>query len=119
MGHSKYDVDAEMRKLGIDETSLRSEQFIKKKIKSFNDKYDRGRLIGKGAFGQVFECWLKGTGGREGKFALKILKKSLLSQKPTVDDLLVNEFKVLMESKHPHIVRMFDIFQDSANFFVV
>jgi hypothetical protein len=32
---------------------------------------------------------------------------------------LVNEFKVLMDSKHPHIVRMFDIFQDSMNFYVV
>jgi calcium-dependent protein kinase len=113
------DMDAELQKLGMDEQSLRAEKFIKRKIKSFNDKYDRGRLIGKGAFGQVFECWIKGTGGREEKFALKILKKSLLSQKPTIDDLLINEFKVLMDSKHPHIVRMYDIFQDVSNFFVV
>jgi len=117
--YKKEDTDAEMRRLGMDESSLRAEKFIKRKIKSFNDKYDRGRLIGKGAFGQVFECWIKGTGGREEKFALKILKKALLSQKPVIDDLLVNEFKVLMDSKHPHIVRMFDIFQDSQNFFVV
>lgn len=111
--------DHVMKTQGNDETGQRAKKFIKRVVKSFNDKYDRGRLIGKGAFGQVFECWIKGTGGREEKYALKILKKSLLSQKPTIDDLLVNEFKVLMDSKHPHIVRMFDIFQDSMNFYVV
>ena len=68
-----------MDKLGIDKNSMRAEQFIKRRFKNFNDKYDRGRLLGRGAFGQVFECWLKGTGGRDEKFALKILKKSLLS----------------------------------------
>jgi len=30
---------------------------------------------------------------------LKILKKNLLSQKPAIDDLLVNEFKVLMDAR--------------------
>ena len=43
---------------------------------------------------------------------LKILKKNLLSQKPAIDDLLVNEFKVLMDARHPNIIRMYDIFQD-------
>ena len=64
---------------GKDEENSKAEKFVKRKMKNFNDQYDRGRLIGKGAFGQVFECWIKGTGGREEKFALKILKKSLLS----------------------------------------
>ena len=36
--------------------------------------------------------------------------KNLLSQKPALDDLLVNEFKILMESRHPNIIRMYDIF---------
>lgn len=51
--------------------------------------------------------------GERGKLlTLKILKKTLLSQKPALDDLLVNEFKVLMNAQHPNIVRMYDIFQD-------
>ena len=50
---------------------------------------------------------------------LKILKKNLLSQKPALDDLLVNEFRILMDARHPNIIRMFDIFQDRQNFFVV
>lgn len=40
-----------MKKMGMDDESYRAEKFVKRKIKNFNDKYDRGRLIGKGAFG--------------------------------------------------------------------
>ena len=92
---------------------------IKKRFKTFSEKYDRGKLLGKGAFGHVYQCWLTGSGGKREVHALKILKKNLLSQKPALDDLLVNEFQILMKSKHPHIVRMFDIFQDRQNFYVV
>ena len=48
--------------------------------------------------------------GKKRILTLKILKKNLLSQKPALDDLLVNEFKVLMDARHPNIIRMFDIF---------
>jgi len=44
-------MEAEMKKLGMNEQDLRAEKYIKRKPKAFNDKYDRGRLIGKGAFG--------------------------------------------------------------------
>ena len=57
--------------------------------------------------------------GKKTLLTLKILKKNLLSQKPVLDDLLVNEFKVLMDARHPNIIRMFDIFQDRQKFFVV
>ena len=48
--------------------------------------------------------------GKKRVLTLKILKKNLLSQKPALDDLLVNEFKVLMDARHANIIRMFDIF---------
>ena len=83
---------------------------MKKRAKNFSEKYDRGKLLGKGAFGQVYKCWIKGTEGKQQVQALKVLKKNLLSQKPALDDLLVNEFKILMESRHPNIIRMYDIF---------
>ena len=35
------------------------------------------------------------------------------------DKHLKNEFQVLLESHHPNVVRMFDIFQDGKNFYVV
>ena len=94
---------------------------VKKRFKNFSEKYDRGQFLRKGAFGQIFECSQKDSQGedKEQKKALKVLKKNLLSQKPALDDLLVNEFKILMDTKHPHIVRMYDIFQDRMHFYVV
>ena len=74
----------------------KAEYLVKRRFKNFSDKYDRGKLIGKGAFGQVYQCWLSGSHGKAEIHALKILKKNLLSQKEKVDDLLVNEFKILM-----------------------
>ena len=102
-----------------------AEPIIKKKIRNFSEKYDKGKQIGTGPFGHVYHCWLRdeqiaqmeaedaGSVDDKGKkrvLTLKILKKNLLSQKPALDDLLVNEFKVLMDARHPNIIRMFDIF---------
>ena len=41
---------------------------------------------------------------------MKILKKNLLSGKPALDDLLVNDFNIVMKADHPNIVKMYDIF---------
>lgn len=45
-------------------------------------------------------------------------KKKLLPQK-TVANLLDSELNILMRANHPNIVRMFDITQDSENFYIV
>ena len=113
---------------------------VQKKVHKFSDKYDKGKQIGSGPFGHVYHCWVRlGEDGNllgnstsidgdesamteEGQkklLTLKILKKNLLSQKPALDDLLVNQFRILMDARHPNIIRMFDIFQDIHNFFVV
>lgn len=103
---------------------------INSKVRKFSDKYAKGKQLGSGPFGHVFQCWVRdealdyslGLGYEEGMIdehgkkrmlTLKILKKHLLSQKPVLDDLLINEFNVLMNARHPNIIRMFDIFQDS------
>ena len=123
----------------VDSQDLEEEEettitIIKKKPRNFSDKYNKGKQIGKGPFGHVYTCWVRdevslstsgGIGvdesgdGERKLLMLKILKKNLLSQKPALDDLLVNEFKVLMDARHPNIIRMYDIFQDRQNFFVV
>ena len=44
-------------------------------VRDFSLKYDLGPLLGKGAFGQVYKCWLKGTDGNSQIFAMKELSK--------------------------------------------
>ena len=73
-------------------------------------------LLGKGAFGEVFKCWFKGTEGKEQVFALKILNKDLAN----IDaQMLKNEFEITINATHPNIIRTFDLFQDAEFFYVV
>ena len=106
----------------------KAQPIFKRKIRNFSEKYEKGKQIGAGPFGHIYHCWLrndynaKANGEDESTIleakatkkllTLKILKKNLLSQKPAIDDLLVNEFKVLMDARQPNIIRMYDIFQD-------
>ena len=52
-------------------------------------------------------------------FTLKFLEKKLLSQSGVLSDLLIDDFKVLMDAHHPNIVKMYDIFQDRKRFYIV
>lgn len=98
-------------------------------MNNFNDKYHKGKFIGKASFGDVYKCWLR-TGDADEEsdipppgaevLSLKILKKNLLAHKPSSEDLLVNEFQLLMEaSEHPHIVKHYDLYQDRQNFYLI
>ena len=104
----------------------KAQPIFKRKIRNFSEKYEKGKQIGAGPFGHIYHCWLrpdvrtsvddtpqiKEAKQKKQLLTLKILKKNLLSQKPAIDDLLVNEFKVLMDARQPNIIRMYDIFQD-------
>jgi len=81
--------------------------------------YEVGSQLGKGAFGEVFKVWPKGTNGEQEVFALKVLNKKKLLTDDLANTLLRNEFHILMDAEHPNIVRMFDIFQDESSFYVV
>lgn len=52
-------------------------------------------------------------------FTLKFLEKKLLSQSGVSGDLLIDDFRVLMDAQHPNIARMYDIFQDRKRFYIV
>ena len=50
---------------------------------------------------------------------LKFLEKKMLSQSGVSGDLLIDDFKVLIDAHHPNIARMYDIFQDRKRFYIV
>jgi len=47
----------------ISDENMRSDSstklVIKKKVRNFSEKYNKGNLIGNGPFGQVYTCWLR------------------------------------------------------------
>ncbi|KAI9914337.1 hypothetical protein PsorP6_006888 [Peronosclerospora sorghi] len=82
--------------------------------KRFADVYTLGKELGAGTFSVVRVATHKTTGER---FAVKCIKRAQLS----TDDLqaLVAEVKILSEMQHPHIVKLYDVFQEEKYFFLV
>ncbi|KAE8882913.1 hypothetical protein PF005_g4296 [Phytophthora fragariae] len=80
----------------------------------FADEYALGKELGAGTFSVVREATHKASGRR---FAIKCIKRAQLS----ADDLqaLVAEVKILREMQHPHIVKLYDVFQEDTYFFLV
>ena len=56
-------------------SSIKPEELLKSSVENLEKKYVMGKSLGKGAFGEVLECWLKGSDGSV-KFALKKMKKA-------------------------------------------
>lgn len=69
------------------------------------DRYELQTVIGSGTFGQVFTAWDRRAG-------LQLAVKVLHSAASTARLYFKNEFRVLKQIHHPHIVRLFDGFFD-------
>jgi serine/threonine protein kinase len=76
------------------------------------EKYKLGEVLGQGTFGVVRLCENIKT---KEKFALKTILKSKV---PDVD-LLKSEIEILSEIDHPHIIKLFDVFEDVINVYLV
>lgn len=74
--------------------------------------YEIGKSLGKGGFGSVVEVRRRAT---EEIRACKIIPKKNIKNKIKFD----KEIEILSTSDSPYIVRLFEVFQDSKNFYVV
>lgn len=83
--------------------------------KSFKN-FEAIDFLGKGAFGRVLLC-------REIKtkklYAMKLVSKKLVKKANLPRERIITEKKILMESKHPRIVRMYYSFQDKVYFYFI
>lgn len=96
--------------LSSESTDTSSENPPKKKLLK---DFELIKVLGRGAFGMVVLCREILT---KKYFAMKILpKKKFLNGK----DRLITEKKVLIESKHPRIVKMYCSFQDQKYYYIV
>lgn len=85
--------DDDLRSTNSASAVKQAEPIVKKKIRNFSEKYDKGKQIGTGPFGHVYHCWLRDDQiaqmaedagavddrGKKRVLTLKILKKNLLS----------------------------------------
>jgi serine/threonine protein kinase len=72
--------------------------------------------LGSGSFGTVYLCRNLDTNA---SVAIKKVKKSKLSENEIYYDLMENELKILLDTDHPHITRVFEICEDRNNFYIV
>lgn len=82
--------------------------------KSFTDLYKLGKQLGEGAFSVVKDGVHKQSGN---SFAIKIVTKAKLTQED--EDALKDEIAVLKELKHQHIIRLYDVFDESQYYYLV
>mmetsp|Transcript_12284 Transcript_12284/g.15664 ORF Transcript_12284/g.15664 Transcript_12284/m.15664 type:complete len:151 (-) Transcript_12284:293-745(-) len=81
-----------------------------------SSKYQVGRVLGKGSFGEVREVQNTQTGVT---CAMKIVSKAHIGKHQVLVDLMEQELDVLQKTDHPHIVRVFELLQDDVNFYIV
>jgi calcium/calmodulin-dependent protein kinase I len=82
--------------------------------KTFNELYKLGKQLGEGAFSVVKEGSHRQSSD---SYAIKIVTKSKLSKEDEI--ALKDEIQVLTELKHKHIIRLYDVFDESQFYYLV
>jgi calcium-dependent protein kinase len=80
------------------------------------NRYELGRQLGKGSFGEVRACTNRITGE---EFAIKIIDKEQLLQSEVLSGLMESELEVLAKTDHPHIIRVIELLEDERCFYIV
>jgi calcium-dependent protein kinase len=80
-----------------------------------SEYYELVTILGEGSFGTVCEVVHKFTGEIR---VMKIISKDILSKGYTMKDLEA-EINILKKLDHPNIIKVFESFQDSSNFYII
>eukprot|EP00929_Paragymnodinium_shiwhaense_P096298 TRINITY_DN57852_c0_g1_i1.p1 TRINITY_DN57852_c0_g1~~TRINITY_DN57852_c0_g1_i1.p1 ORF type:complete len:955 (+),score=247.66 TRINITY_DN57852_c0_g1_i1:128-2992(+) len=80
--------------------------FVRKATGALKDKYDRGPLLGRGAFGEVHLVTLKAT--KEKRVCKSVDRR--FQKMPSEE--VASEVDLLRALDHPHIIRVFEFFED-------
>ena len=119
---SKSAVDAPLHTGNKEITSLKSVKikpanFVKENTKNFYEIYSlQYPPLGSGAWGEVRKCVHRVT--QEARVA-KIVKKIDMPEEYIKTRAAINEAMVLKKLDHPNLPRIYEFFEDEANYFIV
>ena len=82
--------------------------------KNFGEVYRVGKTLGEGAFSVVKEGVNRESGD---KFAVKVVTKAKMNKEDLM--ALKDEISILKRLTHPHIIRLYDVFEDSSYYYLV
>jgi len=77
-----------------------------------NDKYLRGKKLGKGTFGIVYEA-------KNLIFSSKVAMKVIPKNARMNNELIKNEIDILKKLMHPNIVRIYEFYESKNSFYLV
>lgn len=98
------------------------EEFIKKNPQQFKEVYDCAKPLGKGSFGTVYKVTHKAQCGQKNvkrERVCKIISKAVAARAGTSDAKVREELAVLKRLDHPHVLRIFEDFEDNDNFYLI
>jgi len=87
-----------------------------KHINDIQQYYTFYDVLGKGTFGEVLRA--EHRKARVQCAVKRIVKKQIMEHAILVE-LMHNELKVLEETTHPHIMRIFELLEDDHHFYIV
>ena len=93
---------------------ISADLFVSLKKGSISEYYNLGEVLGEGAYGKVWKVTHK-TSGLER--AMKQIKKSAIIKED--QERLFSEMNILKNLDHPHIVKLFELFQDNKNYYLI
>lgn len=98
------------------------EEFLQTNPAKFGDVYELQKQLGKGSFGT---CYMvahrtQHDANNERRMRVcKIISKAKAKEAKTPEEKVREEFAVLKQLDHPHVLRIFEDFEDEENFYVI
>ncbi|KAK2196896.1 bifunctional EF-hand domain/EF-Hand 1 [Babesia duncani] len=90
--------------------------YIGNRNSDFNDHYIPSRILGSGAYGNVYLCTQIATGSER---AVKVVDKTNITIESLEEKRLLKEVHYLKQLDHPNIARLHNFYEDSKAYYIV
>ena len=101
-------------KKSLNQLELNNDVIITRNEQNLENLYSKKKLLGKGAFGEV---WLVKNNELQKDYAMKIIKKT--SNSESEEREIMNEISILKTLDHPKILKILDFYSTSKLYYII
>lgn len=98
------------------------QEFLARNPRRFDEVYEIQKTLGRGTFGSVYRVAHKSQRGKKNEKRIrvcKIISKQVAKNAGTSDHRVREELAVLKALDHPHVLRIFEDFEDDEQFYLI